>query len=65
MFGNLFLEMKKRKITQTEVAKTLNITINGFRNKLLGKTDFNSEEMFSLQEKYFPDLEIKYLFEQE
>lgn len=59
---NLRVEMLKNKITIEELAKFLNIHRNSVSNKLNGDTSFTAEEAMAIQEKYFPDKELKYLF---
>ena len=54
--------MAKRKIEKYKVARELGIHVNSFRNKLNGKTSFSVDEAIQIQEAFFPDLEIKYLF---
>lgn len=50
MLSILYQEMKKRKITQTELALKLGITTNAVNNKLSGKSDFTASEMFKICE---------------
>lgn len=54
MFANLYLELKKAKITQTTVSNALGITNRTLSIKLRGDTDFTSEEMFAIQQEFFP-----------
>lgn len=61
-YSNLIGEIAKRKIKKHVIARELNIHTNSFRNKLYGKTLFSVDEAIQIQEKFFPDLEIKYLF---
>lgn len=61
-YSNLIGEMAKRKIEKYKVARELGIHVNSFRNKLNGKTSFSVDEAIQIQETFFPDLEIKYLF---
>ena len=61
MFANLLVEMKRNKISQANVAKTLGITTRGLSKKLSGG-DFKSEEMIKIQETFFPDIDLKTLF---
>lgn len=59
---NLKVEMVRRKITIEEIALFLNIHRNSASNKVNGDTSFTFEESVKIQEKYFPDMELKYLF---
>lgn len=61
-YSNLMGEMAKRKIKKYKVAQELGIHVNSFRSKLNGKTSFSIDEAIQIQETFFPDLEIKYLF---
>lgn len=62
---NLKGEMAKRGITIEELSKELGIHRNSVSNKLNGDSSFTVEEAFKIQDKYFPDLELKYLFKAE
>lgn len=62
MLNNLKAEMKRSQISQDTIAKQLDITSRTFRNKVNGITEFTRDEMFRLRDKFFPDLNIEYLF---
>ena len=62
MFANLMAEMKRKKISQTDIAKVLGITSQAVGCKLSVGGDFKSEEMIKIQEKFFPDVDLKTLF---
>ena len=62
MLGNLYVEIKNKRITQTQIAKLLNLSINSVNFKIRGKSEFTRQEMFLIQEKLFPDKELEYLF---
>ena len=62
MFAKLLAEMKRRKVSQTDIAKLLGITNRGVSKKLAVGGDFKSEEMIKIQETFFPDVELKALF---
>ena len=64
MYGNLIIAMKqhKPKVTQADLARLLELSSQGTFNKVHGDSKFDSEEMFAIQERYFPDYEIKVLF---
>ena len=63
MYGNLYLELKEKKITQDKVAEALGISRRAVTLKLKGKTDFTSSEMFEIRKKFFPNCSLEYLFE--
>ena len=62
MFAKLIVEMKRNKISQADLAKTLGITQAAVAYKLSPYGDFKSEEMMKIQEKFFPDKYLKALF---
>ena len=59
---NLRGEMAKRKVSIENLATLLDIHRNSVANKLDGDSAFSVEQAFKIQERYFPDLELKYLF---
>lgn len=48
MQEKLILEMKKLRITNKELASIIRISEKQFGNKLNGKVDFKSSEMFAI-----------------
>lgn len=50
MYGRLYQEMKKNRITQTELSKKLGISTNAFNSKISGKSEFTSSEMYAICE---------------
>lgn len=65
MFGNLYKELKLRKLTQVELSERLGITNRAFNKKIKGQTDFTCDEMFTIQREFFPDKSLEYLFHKE
>ena len=63
MYGNLIIEMKKAKISQTDIAELLGISKNSMCMKLKGKFSFRADEMFLIKNKVFPECSLEYLFE--
>lgn len=63
MLANLAVEMKMKKVTQTQIAEALKITNFSVWKKINGKTDFTASEMFKIQDTFFPDKDLRYLFE--
>lgn len=62
MLSNLMGLMKERKVTQTTIAKLLKLSNNSVCQKMNGKHDFTSTEMFAIQRGIFPDKTIEFLF---
>lgn len=61
MFTKLFTELKKRKIPQRVIAEKIGCTSRAVNNKLLGKSDFTSSEMYVICE-LIPDVPMHELF---
>lgn len=59
---NLIGEMAKRNITIECIAVLLGVHRNSVANKLKGRSSFTIEESTKIQERYFPDMDLKYLF---
>lgn len=62
---NLRGEMAKRKVSIEDLASLLGVHRNSVANKLNGDSAFSVEQSFAIQETYFPDLTLKYLFSTE
>ena len=62
---NLRAEMARKKVSIEDIAECLQIHINSASNKVNGNTAFSIEESVKIQETFFPDLELKYLFKRE
>mgnify|MGYP002768652739 CR=1 FL=1 len=63
MYKNLETEMKKRNITNLDLAHTLNVSPKTVSFKLNGKARFNVDEMWLIKKNYFEDLSLEYIFE--
>ena len=63
MYGNLIIEMKKAKITQTDLAEIIGVSKNSVCKKIQGKFSFRADEMFVIKNKIFPECTLEYLFE--
>lgn len=62
MFINLYKEMKSKGFTQKDLAKALNVSAQTISYKMTGKRDFTSNEMFTIQKEFFPDVKLEELF---
>ena len=60
MQSKLLILRKERKITQTELAKLLDISTQSYSRKELGQNEFTADEMFTLA-NYF-GLKIEEIF---
>lgn len=59
---NLRGEMAKRKISIEMISELIGVHRNSVANKLNGDSAFSIEQAMLIQENFFPDLELKYLF---
>ncbi len=62
MYPNLELLMFQNKISRQEMAETLCVTYNSLLGKLNGKQPLKLDEAFTIQERYFPDKSLEFLF---
>ena len=64
MYRNLLAEMARKGYNRYDVAEAIGKSYNHVRTKLLGHTPFLYDEALAIQEKLFPEHDIKYLFEE-
>lgn len=62
---NLRGEMAKRRVSIEDISGLLGIHRNSVANKVNGESPFSFEQSVKIQERFFPDLELKYLFRKE
>lgn len=60
MFENLFLELKRQRVTYKKFAEELSIDPKSLSNKLNGKTEFRRNEMLKTSKLFHKP--IDYLF---
>lgn len=63
--NNLKAEMKRKEITISEIARTLNKTTATISNKVNGVFEFSISEAIEIQNRWFPYHDLNYLFYQE
>lgn len=56
MQWNLIKLRKERKCTQEDMARLLNISTEGYRQKELGKNQFKNDEMFLISDYFNEDI---------
>ncbi len=61
MYGNLIAEMARNRVLIEDISKLLGIHRNSVSYKL-NKGSFYIDEGEAIQETFFPDQELKYLF---
>ena len=64
MFENLRVEMARKNITITEIAKTIGVNRDTLGKKFSGKSSLNLDEAFLSQKRFVPDMEIQLLFQE-
>jgi len=64
-YSNLVGELAKKKITNTSIAKLLNIHLNSVANKLHGDSSFTVDEAIKIRDEYFPDADLSELFQKD
>lgn len=62
MFPVLNGEIANRGIAKTVIARTLNVSYHSFYNKMAGVSPFTFEEACTIQERFFPDMDLRTLF---
>ncbi len=63
MFHNLEAEMARENITVPMLSKCIGKTERATRNKLNGKTQFTWPEVQAIRDSFFPEMDLRYLFE--
>lgn len=63
VYPNLEEEIKKRGIKRTAIASALGISRPALQHKLQGKVPFSFPQAQGLRDRFFPDLNLDYLFE--
>lgn len=63
-FENLLAEMSRKGISRLDLSKNkkLNLSYESIRNKFSEKTEWTRREMLVIQQDYFPDKTLEYLF---
>lgn len=62
MFSNLRAEMARQRVTIQEVANAIGVGRDAASQKLSGKTPITLADAFKIEQKYFPDYDVRYLF---
>ena len=62
MYRNLEAEIIRNNLNKALIAETIRKTVVTLNQKINCNYPFTYDEALDIQEKYFPELEIKYLF---
>lgn len=55
-------EIANRGIAKAAIARSINVSYHSFYNKMAGLSPFTFEEACAIQERFFPDMELRTLF---
>lgn len=55
-------EIAKRGIRKSAIARSINVSYHSFYNKMTGVSSFTFDEVCSIQERFFPDMDLRTLF---
>lgn len=61
-YPNLSAEMARHNVTDKDIAERIGCTPDSVRNWIRGKSDFQVQNAFLVQEEFFPMYPLKYLF---
>lgn len=62
MYNNLEAEIIRKRVNKQEIAKEIGRTYNTLNLKIAGKYPFTYDEALTIQEKFFPECNLKELF---
>ncbi|MDC4242398.1 hypothetical protein NE398_19900 [Clostridium tertium] len=62
MYNNLEAEIVRKRINKQDIAKEIGRTYNTLNLKIAGKYHFTYDEALAIQEKFFPEYDLKKLF---
>ena len=62
MYNNLEAEIVRKRINKQDIAKEIGRTYNTLNLKIAGKYYFTYDEALAIQEKFFPEYDLKKLF---
>lgn len=65
MLSNLVAEIARNKVSRYKIAEVLEVSYGTVNQKINGNYEFSVGEAKKIQEKFFPDLTIEYLFDKE
>jgi DNA-binding XRE family transcriptional regulator len=63
LYKNLYAELRRRDLTQRDIASTLSVCERTISNKVNGRCPFELDEAFTIRDELFPGLQLDYLFE--
>lgn len=62
MYMNLKAEMVRHGVRDVDIAERIGISDRAFRNKISGRSEFGVKQAIQIRNRFFPDLDVEYLF---
>ena len=62
---NLEAEMKRNKISRSNIAHTLGLSYRTIHSRFNGESEWTYSECVKVRDTYFPDMDLTYLFQKE
>lgn len=60
---NLEAEMKRNKISRSDIAHTLGLSYRTIHSRFNGESEWTYSECVKVRDTYFPDMDLTYLFQ--
>lgn len=60
--SNLEAEMKRKGISRSDIARTLNVSYRTIHSKFNGESEWSYADCVKVRNKYFPNMLLEYLF---
>lgn len=64
-FSNLEAEMKRKGIIRSDVAVLLGVSYRTIHSRFNGETEWRYRECVKIRDRYFPGMDLGYLFTEE
>lgn len=64
MYENVRVEMAREDLTILDIAKSIGMSRETLSRKLSGRSPLNLNEAFDIQQKCFPNVDIRVLFKE-
>lgn len=64
MYENVRVEMARKDLTILDIAKNIGMNRETLSRKLSGRSTLNIDEAFNIQQKCFPDIDVRVLFKE-
>lgn len=61
--SNLEAEMKRKGVSRSDIADTINVSYRTIHAKFNGESEWSYADCVKVRDKYFPDMSLEYLFQ--